>query len=85
MLVKAGLTPLEAIKTATINPAKYFNLENELGLIQEGMWADMVLLDANPIENIENTKTIHAVIKNGKYFDRNELQTILKRARNPKN
>ncbi len=84
LLVKSGLTPLETIKTATINPAKYFNLENELGLVQEGMWADMVLLDANPVENIENTKTINAVIKNGKYFDKSELNTILKRARNPK-
>ncbi len=85
MLVKAGLTPLEAIKTATMNPAKYFNLEKELGLIQEGMWADMVLLDANPIEKIENTKTINAVIKNGKYFDKKDLKTILKRAQNPNN
>lgn len=82
-LVEAGLTPLEAIKTATINPAKYFNLENELGIVKEGMWADLVLLDANPIENIANTKSINAVVKNGKYFDKNELNTILKRARNP--
>lgn len=84
MLVKAGLTPLEAIKTATVNPAKYFNLQDELGLVQEGMWADLVLLNANPIENIANTKSINAVVKNGKYFDKSELNAILKRARNPK-
>lgn len=84
MLVQAGLTPLEAIKTATVNPAKYFNLQHELGLVQEGMWADMVLLDANPIENIANTKSINAVVKNGKYFNKSQLKTILKRARNPK-
>ena len=83
VLVKAGLTPLEAIKTATINPAKYFNMEDELGLVQEGMWADLVLLDSNPIENISNTKSIRAVIKNGKYFDKSELGKILKRAKNP--
>ena len=83
VLVQAGLTPLEAIKTATINPSKYFNLQDELGLVQEGMWADLVLLDANPIENIANTKSIRAVVKNGKYLDKNELQKILKRAKNP--
>lgn len=83
MLVQAGLTPLEALKTATINPARYFNLENELGLVKEGMWADLVLLDANPIENIAHTKSINAVVKNGKYMDKNELNGILKRARNP--
>lgn len=83
VLVQAGLTPLEALKTATINPAKYFNMENELGLVQEGMWADLVLLDENPIENIAHTKSISAVIKNGKYFDKNQLGEILKRAKNP--
>lgn len=83
VLVQAGLTPLEALKTATINPAKYFNIEDELGLVQEGMWADLIVLDANPIENIANTKTIRAVIKNGKYFDKRQLDEILKRAKNP--
>ena len=61
----------------------YFNLESELGLVQEGMWADLVLLDANPIENIANTKSINAVIKNGRYLDKKQLNTMLKRARNP--
>jgi imidazolonepropionase-like amidohydrolase len=83
MLVEAGLPSLEALKTATVNPAKYFNLEHELGLVQEGMWADLVLLDANPIDDIANTKSINAVIKNGKYFDKRQLSAILKRARNP--
>lgn len=83
VLVQAGLTPLEALKTATINPAKYFNMEDELGLVQEGMWADLVLLDANPIENIAHTKSIRAVIKNGTYFDKSQLGEILKRAKNP--
>lgn len=82
MLVKAGLTPLEAIKTATLNPAIYFNLQNELGAIEEGMWADLVLLDANPLENIANTKSINAVIKHGNYFDRMQLDTLLEHSRN---
>ncbi len=83
LLVEVGLTPLEAIKTATLNPAKYFEMENELGRIQENMWADMVILDANPLENIDNTRKITAVIKQGKYLDRSALNELLQRARNP--
>ncbi|MFY0689285.1 MAG: amidohydrolase family protein [Cyclobacteriaceae bacterium] len=78
-LVEAGLSPLEAIRTATINPAKYFNMENELGSIQEDMWADLLILDANPLEDINNTRRINAVIKQGKHFDRNSLDQILAR------
>jgi imidazolonepropionase-like amidohydrolase len=78
LLVKSGLSPLEAIKTATMNPAKYFNLDDELGLIEENMFADLVILDANPLENINNTKQINAVLKQGNYFDRTTLDQILK-------
>lgn len=81
VLVLCGLTPLEAIKTATYNPAKYFNLENELGSIKENMWADLVILDANPLEDINNTRQINAVVKQGKYYDRNDLDNKLKRLR----
>ncbi|MEM6379465.1 MAG: amidohydrolase family protein, partial [Bacteroidota bacterium] len=80
VLVEAGLTPLEALKTATINPALYFNLQDKLGRIKENFWADLLILDANPLEEINNTLRINAVIKQGYYqkraaiFDR--LQTI---------
>ncbi len=80
VLVRSGLTPLEALKTATFNPAKYFNLEDELGSIKENRWADMVILDANPLENIEHTKQINAVIKQGKLMDRATLDKLLKSA-----
>ncbi|WP_273565327.1 amidohydrolase family protein [Maribacter halichondriae] len=83
LLVEVGLTPLEAIKTATINPAKYFDLDNEIGHIEENMWADMVVLDANPLENIANTRRISAVIKQGKFLDRKALDKLLQCARNP--
>ena len=79
VLVECGLTPLEAIKTATLNPAIYFNLENEVGTIKENTWADLIILDANPLEDINSTRRINAVIKQGKYFDRNELDKILQR------
>ena len=79
VLVKAGLSPLEALQTATINPAKYFNLENELGAVKETMWADLLILDANPLDNIKNTQQINAVIKQGHYMGRSDLDALLKK------
>ncbi|WP_146947030.1 amidohydrolase family protein [Cyclobacterium qasimii] len=79
LLVEAGLTPLEALRTATLNPAKYFNLEDELGTIEEGKWADLVILNANPLEDIKNTTRIDGVIKQGNYFDSHKLDQKLKR------
>ena len=77
LLVKGGLTPLEVIEAATLKPAEYFNLEQELGLIEEGMLADLVLLDANPLEDISNTRRIHAVIRDGKLHDLKALEGML--------
>lgn len=82
VLVASGLSPLEAIQAATINPAKYFNMENELGAIKENNWADLLILDANPLEDINNTKRINAVIKQGKYYGRTELDMIQTRLKN---
>lgn len=65
MLVRAGLTPLAALEAATLVPAKFFGLENDMGAIAEGQVADMVLLDANPLEDINNTKRIARVISKG--------------------
>jgi hypothetical protein len=81
VLVESGLTPAEALKTATINPALYFNMESELGSIKEAMWADLVILTANPLENIKNTQRIDAVVKQGKYYDREALNQIQKKLR----
>lgn len=78
-LVDAGLTPLDALKTATYNPAKYFDMENELGLIKENHWADLLILDANPLQDIANTQRINAVIKQGNYLDRSRLDEMLSR------
>ncbi|MFX0201663.1 MAG: amidohydrolase family protein [Candidatus Hodarchaeota archaeon] len=80
LLVKAGLTPMEALKTATINPAKYLGLQDSLGTIGENKIADLVLLDANPLENISNTQKINAVIINGKFFSRADLDIMLAQA-----
>jgi len=77
LLVQGGLTPLEAIEAATTKPAEYFNMADELGLVQEGMFADLLLLDANPLENIRNTIKINAVIRDGKLHDRTALDAIM--------
>ncbi|CAN5874208.1 amidohydrolase family protein [soil metagenome] len=77
LFVQAGFTPLEALETTTINPAKFLGLEKSLGTIEKGKLADLVLLDADPLENIANTKKISAVIINGKYLPKDSLQKML--------
>jgi hypothetical protein len=75
-LVLAGLTPLDAIRAATIYPAEYFGLEDDYGQIKEGMTADLVILNKNPLENIKNTLTIDSVIFNGNYYERSVLDKL---------
>src|SRR6266478_5965101 len=75
----AGFTPLEALQTATINPARFFGIENQLGAIEKGRLADLVLLSANPLEDIANTQKIAGVVVNGRYFNRTELDQMLGR------
>jgi imidazolonepropionase-like amidohydrolase len=75
--VAAGFTPLEALQTATINPAKFFGMEEQNGTIERGKFADMVLLDANPLADIGNTQKIAAVFFNGRCFSRAELAKLL--------
>src|SRR2546426_9727541 len=75
----AGFTPLEALQIATINPARFFGLENQLGAIEKGRLADLVLLSANPLEDIANTQKIAGVVVNGRYFNRTELDQMLGR------
>jgi imidazolonepropionase-like amidohydrolase len=66
MLVRSGLSPLEAIGAATVVPARYFSLQDEMGTIDVGMKADLVLLDADPLADISNSKRISAVISKGR-------------------
>lgn len=80
LFVKAGLTPIEALRTATVNPARFLKKEDSLGTIEKGKLADLVLLDANPLEEIKNTTKIRAVVANGKYLDRAALDALLKEA-----
>lgn len=77
LFVKAGLTPREALQTATINPAKFLGKEKDLGTVQRGKLADLVLLDGNPLENISNTRRISGVVVNGKYLPQETLRKLL--------
>ena len=65
LLVKAGLTPAEALRTATINPATFLNAEDSFGTVEPGHLADLVLLTANPLDDIRNTRKIDAVFIGG--------------------
>ncbi len=76
--VEAGFTPMESLRTATSGPAKFLGLENSYGSVEAGKIADLVLLSANPLDDIHNTKKITAVILNGRLFDRAALDRILK-------
>ena len=77
LLVIAGLTPMEALQSATLNPAKFLGVDKTLGTIEQGKIADLVLLNANPLEDIRNTQRINAVISNGRLFDRKALDKML--------
>ncbi len=80
LLVQAGLTPYEALKTATSNPAVFLNRGHELGTVEEGKLADLLLLDANPLEDITNTRKITAVVANGRYYSKQALNQLLQSA-----
>jgi len=78
--VEAGFSPMESLQTATSNPAKFLDQESTLGTIAPGKTADLVLLTANPLDDIHNTRKITAVVANGRLFDRSELDRLLEQA-----
>jgi len=75
--VAAGFSPLEALQTATVNPARFFGVEERSGTVEAGKAADLVLLRANPLEDIRNTQKIASVVLDGRYFSRAELDQML--------
>jgi imidazolonepropionase-like amidohydrolase len=80
-LVEAGFSPAEALRTATLEAAKFLEQEKRLGTVESGKVADLVLLTADPTENISNTTKIFAVIRGGRYLSRQDLDNMLLEAR----
>jgi imidazolonepropionase-like amidohydrolase len=80
LLVGAGLSPMEALRTATINPARYLGQQQTKGTVAAGSDADLVLLDADPLSDIANTRRINAVVVRGRLLDRAELDKMLSEA-----
>jgi imidazolonepropionase-like amidohydrolase len=77
LLVAAGLTPRQALRTATTGPADFLEERDSLGTIRVGAYADLVVLDADPLLNIANTQRIRSVFARGRYFDRATLDQMI--------
>ncbi len=77
LLVKSGFTPLQALQSATFNPGLFLSKMDKYGGIEPGRVADLVLLDANPLAEIDNTRKIFGVVARGKYYSRQNLDTML--------
>ena len=78
MMVDAGLTPLEVLRSATTNGAKALGLEGKVGAITGGMLADLVILDADPLADIGNLARVHRTIKNGVMYDPEKLMESIR-------
>ncbi|MDX2048256.1 MAG: amidohydrolase family protein [Chitinophagaceae bacterium] len=81
LLVEAGLTPAEALRTATYNAALFFGINNRYGTVAKNKMADLLILDANPLEDISSTKKINSVIFQGKLINKDELKGLLDKAK----
>ena len=77
LMVRAGVSPLTALRSATVNPARFLAATDSLGTVEAGKLADLVVLDANPLSDIRNTTRIRAVFANGRYLDRASLDALL--------
>jgi imidazolonepropionase-like amidohydrolase len=77
LFVQAGLTPMEALQTATSNPARYLGTEQTMGSVAPGKIADLVMLDGDPVADIHATTKIAAVVLDGRYLTRQDLDHIL--------
>jgi imidazolonepropionase-like amidohydrolase len=77
--VAAGFTPLDALQTATINPARFFGKLSDYGSVATGRVADLVILRANPLENIANTRAIGGVVADGKYWSQADVEALRER------
>ena len=79
-LVSAGLSPLEALQSATSVPARVFGLSDSLGTVTAGSIADLVLLEDNPLDDINHVRRISGVVLRGEFFDRPTLDSLVNQA-----
>ena len=78
MLVLAGLSPMEALEAATVRPAQFFGRSGEMGTVEVGRLADLVLLSRNPLDDIANTRSVLAVVSKGELLSREELDALVR-------
>ena len=81
ILVEAGLSPYEALRTGTVNAAMFFGEADERGTVETGRVADLVLVDDNPLANISNASRVHGTMVRGRWLDRSELDRLLEHAK----
>jgi imidazolonepropionase-like amidohydrolase len=83
LFVEAGLTPMQALETATTNPALLLGLSNTWGRVEPGYAANLLLLNADPLADISNTSKIYSVVANGEFLNRARLDQLLEEAKVP--
>ena len=74
MLQQGGMTPMEALRAATIDGARYLGLDGELGSLEKGKLADLIVLDRNPLENIRHSDSVSMVMSNGRLYDGEDVE-----------
>ena len=84
-MVQSGLTPFEALQTATVNPARWAGKDGAEGIIAEGAKADLVLLSQNPLDDITATRLVEGVITNGQWLANDRLEAMLESCKQPNN
>ena len=77
LLVSAGLSPMEVIQTATLRAAEFLGVQGQFGSVERGKVANLVLLDANPLDDIRNLKRVRAVIFHGRILDKQNLDALV--------
>ena len=82
LLVDAGLTPQQALITSVINGPKFFGLESDFGTIESGKIADLLILEANPLDTITNTTSVFGVVKKGKWYSQENLDDLMNSIKN---